>query len=118
LERKCVDILQPDITWLGGLTEARRVVNMASAYDVMVIPHGSSVFSYHLQYAFQNCPMAEYLVMSPKADTIVPGFGNLFTDEPLPKDGWLDLPEKPGWGVTLNREGLQLKRPYRTNNKP
>ena len=61
-----VDILQPDITWLGGLTEARRVVNMASAYDIMVVPHGSSVFSYHLQYAFQNCPMAEYLMMSPK----------------------------------------------------
>ncbi len=45
-------IIQPDITWLGGLTEARRVVSLASAYDVMVIPHGSSVFSYHLQFAY------------------------------------------------------------------
>lgn len=47
-----LNILQPDITWLGGLTEARRVVAMASAYDTMVIPHGSSVFSYHLQFAY------------------------------------------------------------------
>lgn len=54
LDKKCVDILQPDITWLGGLTEARRVVAMASAYDTMVIPHGSSVFSYHLQFAYLN----------------------------------------------------------------
>lgn len=84
LESRCVDIIQPDITWLGGITEARRVVAMASAYDVMVIPHGSSVYSYHLQYAFANCPLAEYINLSAKADSIVPYFGNLFSDEPLP----------------------------------
>lgn len=40
IESKCADILQPDITWLGGMTEARRVVAMASAHDILVIPHG------------------------------------------------------------------------------
>ena len=40
-------------------------------------------------------------------------FGNLFTDEPLPKDGYVELPhDKPGFGVTLNREGLNMTRPY------
>ena len=40
-------------------------------------------------------------------------FGNLFTDEPLPKDGYVELPhDKPGFGVTLNREGLKMTRPY------
>jgi L-rhamnonate dehydratase len=112
LERKCVDVLQPDITWVGGITEARRVVALAAAYDVMVIPHGSSVYSYHLQYAFANCPIAEFLVLSPDADTIVPLFGALFTDEPLPKDGYIDLSDKPGFGVTLNREGVALSRPH------
>ena len=34
----------------------------------------------------------------------------LFTDEPLPRDGFIDLPDRPGFGVTLNREGLV--RPY------
>ena len=58
LEKRCADVLQPDITWVGGITEARRVVALASAFDVPVIPHGSSVFSYHLQYAFPSCPMA------------------------------------------------------------
>jgi L-rhamnonate dehydratase len=42
-----VDVLQPDITWLGGITEARRVIAMASASNLPVVPHGSSVFSYH-----------------------------------------------------------------------
>jgi L-rhamnonate dehydratase len=49
--------------------------------------------------------------MSPKADTVVPVFGELFADEPLPRDGWLDLSEAPGWGVELN-PNLKLRRPY------
>ena len=111
IARKCFDILQPDMTWVGGLTEARRIVAMASAYDLPIIPHGSSIFSYHLQYAFTNCPMAEFLMMSPAADQIVPIFGDVFMDEPLPQDGYLILPDKPGWGVELNRDELDLRRP-------
>ena len=110
IQSRCLNIIQPDITWLGGLTEARRVVAMAAAEDVMCIPHGSSVYSYHLQYAFVNCPLAEYINLSPKADAIVPYFGGLFPDEPLPKAGFIDLPDRPGFGVTLKRDGL--RRPY------
>ncbi|KAJ1445909.1 enolase C-terminal domain-like protein [Pelagophyceae sp. CCMP2097] len=107
LADKAVDVLQPDMTWLGGLTEARRIVAMAAARDVLVVPHGSSVFSYHLQYAFANCPVAEFLNLSPKGDALVPYFGALFQDEPLPKEGFIDLdPTKPGFGVTLVRDGL------------
>ena len=112
IARNCFDILQPDLTWVGGLTEARRIVAMAAAQDIPVIPHGSGIYAYHLQYAFANCPMAEFLMMSPAADEIVPVFGDIFLDEPLPRDGYLMLPEKPGWGVELNRDGLSLKRPY------
>jgi L-rhamnonate dehydratase len=49
--------------------------------------------------------------MSPEADRIVPVFGDLFANEPLPKDGWLDLSDAPGWGVELNPD-LRLRRPY------
>ena len=112
LEKKCCDILQPDITWCGGITEARRISALASAYDIPCIPHGSSVYSYHLQFACAQSPLAELLIMSPNADKIVPYFGNLFKDEPLPVDGYIDLdPTKPGFGVTLNREGINLVRP-------
>jgi len=113
LEKKCCDVLQPDITWCGGITEARRIVALASAFDIPVIPHGSSVYSYHLQICFQNCPMAEFLIMSPAANCITPLFGNLFTNEPLPKDGFLEVPQRSGFGVTLNKEDLSLIRPCR-----
>jgi L-rhamnonate dehydratase len=83
---------------------------MAAAYDIPVVPHGSSVYSYHLQYAFANCPLAEFITLSPNADAILPYFGGLFPDEPLPKDGFIDLPDRPGFGVTLCRDGL--RRPY------
>jgi L-rhamnonate dehydratase len=52
--------------------------------------------------------------MSPKADELVPLFGELFTDEPLPKDGYLELTDAPGWGVELN-QNLGLIRPYESN---
>jgi L-rhamnonate dehydratase len=111
IARKCADILQPDINWVGGLTEVRRIVAMAAAYDIPVIPHGSSVFSYHLQYAFTNCPIAEFLIMSPRADELVPLFGELFKDEPMPENGYVELTDVPGWGVELN-DKLDLVRPY------
>lgn len=115
LEKKCCDVLQPDITWCGGITETRKIISLASAYDIPVIPHGSSVYSYHIQICFQNCPLAEFLIMSPKADRITPLFGNLFTDEPIPQNGYLKLTNKPGFGVTLNKKELNLTRPYSHN---
>ena len=99
---------QRQITWLGGITEARRVIAMASANNIPVVPHGSSVFSYHVVTAFQNCPMSEFV--TPELDKIVGYFGGLFEGEPLPENGWLDLPDEPGFGLTLIRDGL--RRPY------
>ncbi|KAJ9455159.1 L-rhamnonate dehydratase [Diplonema papillatum] len=112
LEKKCIDVLQPDITWCGGMTEARKVCAMAQAYDIPVIPHGSSVYSYHLQIAYSNCPITEFIMLSPTADSVQPYFGSLFLDEPLPEKGYITLdPKKPGFGVTLNPDA-KLRRPY------
>ena len=101
------DVLQPDLTWMGGITEARRVIAIAASHDIPVVPHGSSVYSYHLQTAFTNCPMAEFLNLSKDGDQLVPYFGGLFPDEPLPDRGRIVLDaEKAGFGVTLKKEGL------------
>ncbi|CAF4187025.1 unnamed protein product, partial [Rotaria sordida] len=87
-----------------------------SAYDIPIVPHGSSIYSYHLQYAFPNLPMSEFLLLSPNGDSISPIFGQLFNDEPLPINGWITLDTyKPGFGVTLNK--TNLFRPYFNQNR-
>lgn len=112
LDRRCADILQPDLGWCGGLTEALRIATMARKRGVLVVPHGSSVYSYHFVLTNPNSPFAEFLVMSRKADRIVPMFGNVFLDEPVPVNGLLEVPDRPGWGVRFNRAANRLKRPF------
>lgn len=110
LDTRSVDVLQPDITWCGGMTEALRIVSLASAYDIPVVPHGSGPYSYHLQISHTNCPIGELINLSPGGDKIVPIFGGLFTGEVLPKDGYIDVPNRPGFGMELVK--TNLIRPY------
>ncbi|OAA61929.1 Mandelate racemase/muconate lactonizing enzyme [Niveomyces insectorum RCEF 264] len=99
-----LDIVQPDVMWLGGLTELLRVAAHAAAYDVPVVPHASGPYSYHFVISQPNTPFQEYLANSPDGKSVLPVFGNLFEDEPIPTRGFLtaaDL-DKPGFGLTLN----------------
>ena len=107
IARADVNILQPDLTWVGGITEARKIAAMASAYDLPVVPHGSGVFSLHFQMAFTNTPFQEMLAMSPDGMEIVPIWGGLFSGDPLPVDGKVRPPDLPGWGITLNRAAVR-----------
>jgi L-rhamnonate dehydratase len=111
IQRRAVDILQPDLTWVGGITEARRIVALAAAYDLPVAVHCAGVFGYHLQVAFPNCPLAEFVMLAPRGDQIAPISRGLLIDEPLPQNGCIVLSDKPGWGVDLNRTDFQLRRP-------
>ena len=110
IARRCVDILQPDLTWVGGITEARKIAAMAAAYDLLVVPHGSGVFSLHFQMAFTNAPLQEFLMMSPDGTEVVPPFGDLFRGDPLPERGHLRPTDRPGWGIELDR--TRIRRPY------
>jgi L-rhamnonate dehydratase len=113
LEMGCCDIIQPDVGWCGGLTELLKISALADAYGVMTIPHGSSVYSYHFVATRQNSPFAEFLMMAPEADRIVPMFSPLLLDEPLPENGRIRTSalDRPGFGVRLNPD-CQLHRPY------
>jgi len=109
---RAVDILQPDVMWVGGLTELLRISAMAAAYDLPVIPHGSGAYSHHFVMSQPHSPFTEYINTSPAADEILPVFGKLFTNEPLPQNGFIRPADEPGWGLRLNREGITLNRPY------
>lgn len=111
LEMGCADILQPDVGWCGGLTELIRISALADARGVLVVPHGSSVYSYHFVITRHNSPFSEFLMMAPGADRVAQMFAPLLLDEPVPVQGRMTLPETPGFGVRLNPE-CKLHRPY------
>jgi L-rhamnonate dehydratase len=106
LEMECADILQPDVGWCGGITELMKISAMADARGVMVVPHGSSVYSYHFSVTRHNSPFSEFLMMAPRADHIIPMFSPLLLDEPVPENGRMKLADLPGFGVRLNRQYL------------
>ncbi|MBP0605218.1 MULTISPECIES: L-rhamnonate dehydratase [Burkholderia] len=111
LEMECCDIIQPDVGWCGGLTELLRISALADARGVLVIPHGSSVYSYHFVATRHNSPFAEFLMMAPQADRVVPMFDPLLLDEPVPVGGRMKVPDTPGFGVRLNPD-VRMQRPY------
>jgi L-rhamnonate dehydratase len=104
IEGRNVDILQPDVMWVGGMTELLKVSAMAAAYDLPVVPHASGPYSYHFVVSQANSPFQEYLANSPDGKSVLPVFGNLFINEPIPSKGYLDVSvlDKPGFGLELN----------------
>jgi L-rhamnonate dehydratase len=113
LEMGCCDIIQPDVGWCGGVTELIKIANLADSHGALMIPHGSSVYSYHFVITRHNSPFAEFLMMHPTAEEVVPMFHPQLLGEPVPVNGKIRLGEldKPGFGVELNRD-IALNRPY------
>ena len=107
IEERLLDILQPDVMWVGGLTELLRIAAHAAAYDQLIVPHGSGPYSYHF-IASQTAPaFCEYVAASPDGQSVQPVFGALFEGEPLPENGRIRLGTAPGFGMALSgRAGL------------
>jgi len=106
-----VDIIQPDVGWCGGITELIKISALADAHGAMVIPHGSSVYSYHFVVTRTNSPFSEFLMMHETAEMVVPMFSPLLLGEPVPENGRLKVPDTPGFGVELNPD-VDRVRPY------
>ncbi|MCH1881485.1 L-rhamnonate dehydratase [Agrococcus sp. ARC_14] len=106
-----VDIIQPDVGWCGGITELIKISALADSHGTMVVPHGSSVYSYHFVVTRTNSPFAEFLMMHETAEEVVPMFSPLLLNEPVPVNGRLVVPETPGFGVELNPE-VPRDRPF------
>lgn len=111
IDQKCCDIIQPDITWCGGLTELLRIADYAKETNTWLIPHASSVYAYHYMMARPDLPFGEFVNASDDGESIVPMYGPLFTNEPLPQQGVMRLTEAPGFGVELDRS-RPLSRPH------
>ena len=77
-----IDILQPDVMWVGSMTELLRVSAMASANDISVVPHTSGPYSYHFVVSQVNAPFQEYLANSPDGKSVLPVLEIFFLTSP------------------------------------
>jgi L-alanine-DL-glutamate epimerase-like enolase superfamily enzyme len=106
LEQHAVDIIQPDATKCGGLTEAWRIAWMAYEHNIRWVPHGWNTAiglaaDLQLATAMPVASYVEYLTPSPYMEEII--------TEPFHVDaeGYLPITDRPGLGIELNREALK-----------
>lgn len=110
LTRGAFDIVQPDVTKVGGISEQRRIAWMAYDFGVKYIGHGWNTAlgvaaDLQLAAAFPDVDLVEFIGGSPYVDGI--------TERPFALDGEgnLEIPELPGLGVALDREKLARYTP-------
>ena len=106
LTEGALDIVQPDVTKVGGITESRRIAWMAQEHGVQLIPHGWNTAvglatDLQLASAFVDTDLVEYIGGSPYVDELISG-GWRLDDE-----GYLAIPDGPGLGVELDRSALR-----------
>jgi L-alanine-DL-glutamate epimerase-like enolase superfamily enzyme len=110
IEMRAVDIVQPDILYLGGVSRTLRVVEMAQIAGLPVTPHCANMslvtlFTMHLLRAIPNA--GKYLEFSIEGADYYPWQDGLFTNSPYKiKDGQARVTDAPGWGVEINPEWL------------
>jgi L-alanine-DL-glutamate epimerase-like enolase superfamily enzyme len=106
LSRGAFDIIQPDVTKVGGLSEERRIAWMAQDFGIEFVPHGWNTAvglaaDLHLASAIPNTRFVEYLTGSPFIDEIV--------QDPwrIDAEGFLAIPDAPGLGLTLDLDAVK-----------
>ena len=110
IEMRAVDIVQPDILYLGGISRTLRVVEMAQTAGLSVTPHCANMslvtlFTMHLLRAIPNA--GKYLEFSIEGADYYPWQDGLFTNSPYKiEDGQARVTDAPGWGVEINPEWL------------
>ncbi len=112
LTGRAVDIIQPDVTKCGGLSEFRRIAQMAQDHNIQVVPHGWNTaigLAADLQISafLPNATYVEYLTPCAYIDEL--------PTQPfqLNEDGYLDIPQAPGLGIEIDDDRLRRFCPDR-----
>lgn len=105
IENRVVDIVQPDVCYIGGIARMMKVAKMAEAAGLKVTPHSANqslipVFTLHFMGAIPN-PGA-YVEFSIEGPDYYPWEMGLLRNPLVAKDGLVDIPAGPGWGVEVD----------------
>jgi len=107
IRMRAVDIVQPDILYIGGLTRALRVAAMAAKRNMPCVPHSANLamvtlFTMHLLAAIPNA--GPHLEFSIENNTWAK---DLYHPAIEVRNGKVAIPDAPGWGVKINPKWLQ-----------
>ena len=114
MDQQVVDIVQPDVMYMGGLSRTLEVARMAAARGLPCTPHSANlslvtICTMHLLGAIPNA--GKYLEFSIEGADYYPWQQDLFLGEPYAvRDGTLQIPAEPGWGVEINPQWLASAR--------
>ena len=109
IDMRAVDVVQPDVCYLGGLTRTLRVAAMARAAGLPCTPHSANlslvtVFTLHLMGAIEGAgPYVEFTI---EGSDYYPWQDGLFEPALTVRDGRVRIPDEPGWGVEIRRDWL------------
>jgi galactonate dehydratase len=125
LVKQAADIVQPDICLAGGVMELKKIAAMAEAHYVVVAPHNpmgplATMVNVHFAASTPN-----FLILEYRPDDVSPR-KDLVQDPILVKDGYLPIPDRPGWGYEVNEEAFRHYPPkpwrrgfaYRADGSP
>ncbi|HTT02670.1 MAG TPA: mandelate racemase/muconate lactonizing enzyme family protein [Steroidobacteraceae bacterium] len=110
IEMHAVDVVQPDVMYMGGIVRTLQVARMAAAAGIPCTPHSANLSlvtlcTMHLLGALPNA--GKYLELSIEGPDYYPWQEGLFSSDPYRvTDGHVTIPSEPGWGVEINPDWL------------
>ena len=111
IDINAVDILQPDVMYMGGITRTLEVARMGQVANKSITPHSANlslvtICTMHLLKAIPNA--GKYLEFSIEEEDYYPWQKDLFLGDPFKiVDGKVEITDTPGWGVEINPEWLR-----------
>ena len=109
LEKRAADFIMVDPTWVGGISESKRIADLAQAYNIPVSTHDCTgpltlYAGLHLNAAVPNCVLQE--TVRAHIQTV---YHQLIDEVPQIADGYVDLPTRPGLGTSVNADFFDSK---------
>jgi L-alanine-DL-glutamate epimerase-like enolase superfamily enzyme len=120
IEMRAVDVVQPDVMYMGGIARTLRIVRMADAAGLPCTPHSANlslvtICTMHLLGAIPN--PGKYLEFSIEGLDYYPWQKGLFLGDPFAiEGGCVRIPDEPGWGVEINPDWLKRAQ-YRSSER-
>ena len=110
IDSRTMDVAQPDVCYVGGVDRFLRVARMAQAAGMPVTPHAANmslvtIFTLHLMGALENA--GPYVEFSIEEADFYPWQYGIYDEIPVARDGKVEIPGGPGWGIRVRSEWLE-----------